>query len=1173
MRILAFVLLLFTGLCRAQNPDAQFSINAVACIHENLAVNNTSANSVRFEWDVCQGDLALTPTAVNFGSVPSPNIPTGIDVVYDGTTWFGFVTNRNANAIVRMALGVNLTSTPVSVNLGNVSSLLNAPTDIKIVGDNGNWYGFVYNEGSNAIVRLDFGSSLTNAPTATVVVTTAGNTNQGLEVVRSGSTWYVLYTLNTAVTVVRLASITTIPTGADIKTTVVAASVTLGDITVLEQNGSFFAYTAEFPNRKLYRVAYGSDLFNTPTVADLSASLPADALLYYGIDGAYDAGYRLLFATLGGAMVRVDLGHDLTQTPTGSQVIGTLGVVFNTVKNKLVKHQSSWFNFAVDYVNGTLFKVTFPTPACQLAPGLFTQPTPSFQFLTAGTKHISLRSFSAQGTFDDDYKSVSISSLESPSLDFSNQKICLQSAIPFQYTSSQTLMSQLWEFGDSQTSTLPSPEHTYASVGNYSVKLSGVAANGCQNQVAKTVTIYDQPVASFTLPSGLICTNNEFTFANTTTDNFDGNLVYNWKVNGNSVSAQRDLKYTFTSSGDFDILLNTSIPGCQSEQAQTISNVQAGPQVDFAISGRCVGEVVTFTNQSVGSIAGYNWNLGNSNQSTDVNTTQVYAAVGLYNITLQTTGTNGCVSTLQKPLTIYSKPQPDFSVELPPFSCAGSPSQFNDLTPAPVDSNIETWAWTFGDAASGTSTLQNPLYTYATAATYNVRLITTTEFGCVAEVQKQVTISPSPSAEFSFEAACANKPTRFTPGSGADVKTYLWTTGTTTYSLPSPTHVYALPGSYTMTLRVTSNNNCVSSVTRNVMVPEPPALAFATQNLCATQSTLFVDTTPPAADATVTRTWDFGDQRAGTGVSPSHTYSAEGSFPVRLEVTQQSGCKYALVKNVTINPTPKAAFQPSADSGPAPLTVQFTNTSRGASSYLWTFSDPAIGNSTAAAPTATFNSLGQYAVDLRATSDKGCSDLTSKLISVVVPRTNVTLQRLELIPNQNGALQSVLTILNNSNYALSGIEVVLDFGLGLALREIIPENIGAGQTLTYALAYQLMPRDQSFRYVCTELVVPADDEASDNRQCLPVSAEIVTFAPYPNPASNSLSLQWITVGDEAIELTLTNAQGATAYRKTFELRGRGLHLVTADITALPSGLYIAQVNTGTVQQRTRLVVR
>ena len=71
---------------------------------------------------------------------------------------------------------------------------------------------------------------------------------------------------------------------------------------------------------------------------------------------------------------------------------------------------------------------------------------------------------------------------------------------------------------------------------------------------------------------------------------------------------------------------------------------------------------------------------------------------------------------------------------------------------------INQWAWNFGDPGSGplnTSTLQNPSHTYATAGTYNVILVVTTNNGCVSiEPSRQVVIYPRPLAGYIIPEVC-----------------------------------------------------------------------------------------------------------------------------------------------------------------------------------------------------------------------------------------------------------------------------------------------------------------------------------------------------------------------------------------------------------------------------------
>ena len=91
----------------AQIPQVNFSVADHACLNSVLQTQNSSNNATNFEWDFCQGDLLLAPTATSVRSLAG-NVTTGIDVVFDGSNWFGFVTNQNANSILRLNFGSDL---------------------------------------------------------------------------------------------------------------------------------------------------------------------------------------------------------------------------------------------------------------------------------------------------------------------------------------------------------------------------------------------------------------------------------------------------------------------------------------------------------------------------------------------------------------------------------------------------------------------------------------------------------------------------------------------------------------------------------------------------------------------------------------------------------------------------------------------------------------------------------------------------------------------------------------------------------------------------------------------------------------------------------------------------------------------------------------------------------
>jgi PKD repeat protein len=1158
-----FCFCLLTIESQTQSVQAGFNVPLSPCIQENFTATNTSLNANHYEWDICQGDLILTPTASILTTLSDSSIPTGMDAVYDGTNWYAFVTSRANNSIFRVSLGNDLSNTGPTVNLGNPSSLLDRPTDIKIVTSAGKWYGFVYNESANAICRLDFGTALTNIPTATIIENSTSSTgNQGLDVITDGSNWYVVYTFNAKVGVLRLATIESIPVLADkLMTPNLAGNPQLGDIKIIESTGFFFAYAVSYSSTNLYKLSFGTNLFSLPVQADISSGLPMSPS-YYGVDGGYDAGqFYLLLATLNGSMVRVNLGDDLSQPPQGIQNFGNLGVFSNTVKNRLLKAGSTWHNLAVDYITNNIYKASFPTPTCQATPGLQTSQDLKLSFSTAGTRYISLRSFNG-GEYAEAHKSITISSLTAPSVDFSNQQVCLQSPIQFNYTSSQPIVSQSWDFGDTQTSALSNPQNTYASVGTYTVKVNITSSNGCKNLRERTIKIYSQPSPTFTLPSGLICTNNEFTFTNNTIDNFDGNLSYQWLVDNHPISTTRNLNHTFTAPGSKDVKLITSIPGCSSELTQTIGGILPGPVVGFTVAGQCQNEPIQFTN--TGDVATYTWNFGNGQTSTTMNATHSYSAHGNYTVTLQSTSSNGCINTASKPITIYSKPQTDFSIGLPPFSCAGTPSQFNDLTPSPSDSNISSWAWSFGDPGNGSSVLKNPTYTYPSSGNYTVSLSVNTNFGCTNSVQKSVTISPSPIASYSNLPACINQSTQFNDASSGNIKSRLWQIGTSTFTTPNPQFTFLAPGSYPVLLTVTGNNNCTSQISKNIQVPVAPALDFAYTVPCTNAPTVFTEITS-STDPPVSQSWAYGSLASGTGNPSQYSFAAPGNYSVRLSSTRQSGCVYSTTKSVSIINSPIADFSPSSDAGASPLQVSFSNNSSFANAYLWKFGDANGTSSSLEEPFYEFTDLGDYNVELTATNLVGCVNKANKTISVVVPFIDVAMTDFYFLEdNATNSLQPVISLVNKSNVSIIDPIVLVDVAGGSFVRKRVSGIVRPNQELTQLLDFQLVSRNG--QYVCAEVEVSGDTDLFSNRKCISLSGEEIHFAPFPNPARAEFNMDWISKQGDPVTLQIVSGSGRMLLDKTIATVVPGINRLVIDTSKLASGIYFIRFSDSKVSK-------
>jgi gliding motility-associated-like protein len=81
-----------------------------------------------------------------------------------------------------------------------------------------------------------------------------------------------------------------------------------------------------------------------------------------------------------------------------------------------------------------------------------------------------------------------------------------------------------------------------------------------------------------------------------------------------------------------------------------------------------------------------------------------------------------------------------------PDGCEGVPVNFGDQSTSQFGT-INSWDWNFGNG--GTSTNQNPSYTYDNPGTYTVTLIVENDLGCIDTIKETIIINPSPTTEVS----------------------------------------------------------------------------------------------------------------------------------------------------------------------------------------------------------------------------------------------------------------------------------------------------------------------------------------------------------------------------------------------------------------------------------------
>jgi len=210
---------------------------------------------------------------------------------------------------------------------------------------------------------------------------------------------------------------------------------------------------------------------------------------------------------------------------------------------------------------------------------------------------------------------------------------------------------------------------------------------------------------------------------------------------------------------------------------------------------------------------------------------------------------------------------------------------------------------------------------------------------------------------------------------GPGIMSYLWSTGNTNSIQQIDTS-----GLYTLEI---GNGTCFASDTVNVMVKgDAPIADFDFNNLCLGDSVQFNDrsSTVAISDTIENWRWKFGNGDSFLAQNPKYRYPLRNTYSVLLQVETNNGCADSISKTIEIEPLPNArfGFQNSVICSKSRIFhVDSSVISRGfIVNYSWNFGDTLSNQNTSQDrnPFHSYDTLGNYAVQLNVISDKGCLD-------------------------------------------------------------------------------------------------------------------------------------------------------------------------------------------------------
>jgi gliding motility-associated-like protein len=559
---------------------------------------------------------------------------------------------------------------------------------------------------------------------------------------------------------------------------------------------------------------------------------------------------------------------------------------------------------------------------------------------------------------------------------------CTPLAVSFTDQSTGSPTSWAWDLGNGTTSTQQNPTTTYFNSGLFTISLTVTNASG-SNTLTRTqyIKVDDKPVVDFTAPNRSGCFPLRVNFNDLSTGGSATATGWEWDFGDGGLSTVQNPFHIYTTTGNYTVTLKvTNSGGC----SKTVSRpnyiqVSTGVTVNFTNSTPQLckpPETINFTDASTGpGVLSYEWLFGDGGTAFTANPSHTYNTGGSFNVSFIVQSSQGCVDTLVKPAVIVVK-NVISNFTGPATICKGVTASFtNTSAPASVSS-----LWDFGDFTS--SALTNPTKTYAATGLYNVRLIN--NYGtCSDSVIKPITVLPLPTPNFTAPDVTDCK-VPFTVNfndASTGASGWRWNFGDGgTSTVQNPSHTYTALGNYTVTLVATGVNGCSDSIikTQFVRIQKPiVGMNSFPQEGCIPYT---INPTPnvTTVDGIASYLWNFGDGFTSTAQNPTHTYTIQGKYTVKLVITTNDGCKDSsvFVNAVVVGNKSPANFSAIPLAQCVAVPVQFTNLTVPSDRWRWDFGDGA-GTSTLQNPSYAYLDTGKFSVRLIAWNN-GCADTIVK---------------------------------------------------------------------------------------------------------------------------------------------------------------------------------------------------
>lgn len=566
-----------------------------------------------------------------------------------------------------------------------------------------------------------------------------------------------------------------------------------------------------------------------------------------------------------------------------------------------------------------------------------------------------------------------------------------------------------WVFQDGTRSQGSRIVHDFGKSGNYAVSLivrdqSGFVANS--SKLTRTIRINEPPKAKIHAPSTGI-PQESLVFDASGSWDADGTILnYLWNFGDGKTGSGETVKYSYSRPGKYQITLMVEDDGqslcTQARDTHLIRiNTPPVPRLNMKKIG-AVGETIkldaTGSVDSDGEIIQYHWDFGDNTTAEGEKVSHQWENPGRYTVRLRVTDDVGLGnSSTEETAEIVINAPPVALAEYREVIAAQEEVLFDGTVSFDPDGTIRKYVWDTGD---GTTKEGGTIrHAYKSPGVYTVSLTVTDNTDTLNNTVSttfpvRVNHPPVPVAgedrlvdtsEVTFDASASTD--RDDP-----IIDYLWDFGDGTHAHGKMvSHMYALPGKYTVTLTVTDGSDSQSasqSDTVEVTVNHPPIADAGGAREVSIGEKLSFDggfSNDPDGEI-VSYQWYVEEGMMLQGEYIEYQYNKPGIYQVRLTVVDNVGAESTDYTAITVNAPPVAGFYPVKRVAPG-QTVQFDGTcSQDLDGQIhhasWDFGD---GTPIQEGLTTehVFQIPGRYAVTLTVQDDSKTSDNVASITRII----------------------------------------------------------------------------------------------------------------------------------------------------------------------------------------------